>query len=430
MLTHHAAVELLSDISIELARAPADIEAILTLATSRLSRIRPATWVAVVMNPDTETSRIVVADDRDRELARYIDDYVATIDRPQRAPTAGLSLQVIESGCPIVIPKMSLDELLMMLSPAGQAYCQSNPPPGDVRSIGLVIVPMRVGGATLGTLGMLDARDRHIVDQGDVEWIQLVADRVGLSVEHARLAEGTLVHAAEMDIVRTIVLANGQCSNVRLTLGAIVERIVTLPDIDAADIMLLSDDGKELIVAASAGYRSPLPPEHRVDARWLDLERHPRRPEVGFRADLELAGHNPRRSQFAREAFQTFIGIPLYGPTRTIGVLDLYSRGLMQWERNRVEFLETVGGLVAMAIDHAAYAPQGVATRRSAPPAFSDLEVKILRLLAEGFTNREIATHVYRSQNTVKFHVRRMLEMADAASRTGLVARAVGQGWV
>jgi GAF domain-containing protein len=430
VLTRHAAVELFADVSIELARAPADIEAILTLTMSRLSRIRPATWVAVVMNPDTETSRIVVADDRDRELARYIDDYVSTIERPQGAPTAGLSLQVIESGCPIVNPKMSVDDLLVMLTPAGQAYCQSNPPPGDVRSIGLVIVPMRVGSATLGTLGMLDARDRHIVDQDDVEWVQLVADRVGLSIEHARLAEGSLAHAAEMDIVRSIVLANGQGSSVRLTLGAVVERIITLPDIDAADIMLLTDDGKEFMVAASAGYRSPLPREHRVEARWLELERHPRRPEVGYRADLELAGPNPRRSQFAREAFQTFIGIPLYGSTRTIGVLDLYSRSLIQWERNRLEFLETVAGLVAMAIDHAPDAPQAVATRRSAPPVFSDLEVDILRLLAEGFTNREIATRVHRSLNTVKFHVRRMLEMADAPSRTALVGRAIGQGWI
>jgi DNA-binding CsgD family transcriptional regulator len=430
VLTRHAAVELFADVSLELARAPADIEAVLTLATSRLSRIRPATWVAMVMYPDTETSRIVVADDRDRELARYIEDYVATIDRPQRTPTVGLSRRVIESGCPIVIPKMSLDELLLVLSPAEQAYLYSNPPPGEVRTIGLVIVPMRVGSATLGTLAMLDARDRHIVEQGDVEWIQMVGDRVGLSVEHARLAEGTLVHAAEMDIVRTIILAQGQGSNARVTLGAVVDRIITLPDIDAADVMLLTDDGKELIVAASAGYRWPFPPEHRVDARWLELEQHPRRTEVGRRADLDLAGHHLRRSQFAREAFQTFIGLPLHGPTRTIGVLDVYSRSLMQWERNRLEFLETLGGLVAMAIEHAAGAPQGSKTRRSAAPAFTDLEVQILRLLAEGFTNREIATRVYRSQNTVKSHLGRMLEMADAGSRTELVARAVGQGWI
>ena len=426
-LTNHAAVELLADVSIELARAPADIEAILVVATSRLSRLRPATWVAAVINPNPETYRILVADHPDREMARYVEDYVAAIDGPQRVPMAGLSRQVIESGSPIVIQGLSFEEFLLMLPPAGQDYCRRNPPPRDVRSIGVLIVPMRVGGATVGTLTMLDAHDRHFADDGEVGWLQLVADRIALSVEHARLAGSALIHAGEMELVQSIALAHHHCRDLRVTMGLIVDRLIALPDIDAADVMLLSEDGKETIVAASAGFRSPWPPEHRVDAGWAALEQQ--RAQITYWADLELKVHNPRRSQFMREGFQTFATIALHGATGPVGVLNLYGRGVVDWEQNRLEFLETLGGLVAMAIDQASpTAAKG--PRPTTRPAFSDLEVQILRLVADGFTNRQIAEQVYRSENTVKFHVRRLLERSEVANRTELVRLATRDGWV
>lgn len=430
MLTRQAAVELVADISIELARAPIDVEAILVLATLRLSRIRPGTWVAVVMNPNPETSRIVVADDRDREMARYVEDYVIAIDRPQRVPTVGLSQKVIESGSPIVIRKLSFDELLMKLSPAGQAYCRTTRPPGEVRSVDLMIVPMRVGGATVGTLGLFDARDRDCVDERDVDWIQLVADRIALSVEHARLVGSALVRAGEMEMVHAISLANSQGRDPRLTLSVIVERITTLPDVDAADIMLLTEDGKELTVAASAGYRSPWPPEHRVDARWAALDRARSGPEINYyRADPERNVHHPLRSQFAREGFKTSISIALHASARAIGILNLYSRSVVEWDQQRHQFLDTLGDLVAMAVDESAPASP-VAARPAARPDLNDLEVEILRFIAEGCTNREIAEKVYRSESTVKFHVRRILERTKVANRTELVCIAMREGWL
>lgn len=425
-VTNRGAVELLADVCVVLARAPADIESILVLATSRLSRLRPATWVAVVMNPNPETCRIVVADDRDREKARYVEDYVAAIDRPKRVPTVGMSQQVIATGKPIVVPRISFDEYLLLLSPEGQAFCRTNPPPGKVSSVGFLIVPMRVGGATLGTLGVFDSHDRHTIDESDVEWIQMVADRIGLSVEHARLTGGALVHAAEMDLVQAVALSNAQGPEARLTLGSVVERVAALPEVDAADIMLVTEDGKELTVAASAGYRSPWPAEHRVDARWATMELKPFR----YRPDLELKGNHPRRAQFVREGFETFGSVPLRSPNRTIGVLNLYSRAMVEWEPMRFQFLDSLGALVAMALDRPARPAQAVAAGTAHRPDFSDLELHILRLIAEGHTNREIAAQVYRSENTVKFHVRRILEKSNAANRTELVRHAFREGWL
>ena len=63
-----------------------------------------------------------------------------------------------------------------------------------------------------------------------------------------------------------------------------------------------------------------------------------------------------------------------------------------------------------------------------APSAFveplSEREVEVLQLIAEGLSNREIASRLYLSLNTVKAHTRNIYGKIDVHSRTQAVARA------
>jgi DNA-binding NarL/FixJ family response regulator len=60
----------------------------------------------------------------------------------------------------------------------------------------------------------------------------------------------------------------------------------------------------------------------------------------------------------------------------------------------------------------------------------SRLERWILALVVEGATNQDIAEKVHLSENTVKFHVRRILQKAGAINRTELARKATQQGWL
>jgi len=71
----------------------------------------------------------------------------------------------------------------------------------------------------------------------------------------------------------------------------------------------------------------------------------------------------------------------------------------------------------------------------STPPSGADTplslrETEILRLIAEGNTNREIATRLSVSENTIKTHVARILEKLDTANRSEAVALAHARGWL
>lgn len=66
------------------------------------------------------------------------------------------------------------------------------------------------------------------------------------------------------------------------------------------------------------------------------------------------------------------------------------------------------------------------------PPGWglSDREEEVLRLIAHGYTNREIAARLELSVKTVETHKARAMEKLGLSGRAGLVAYAIRQGWL
>jgi DNA-binding CsgD family transcriptional regulator len=294
------------------------------------------------------------------------------------------------------------------------------------------MVPMRVGGATVGTLSVADWKHRDVVTESDVEWVQGAADRIALSVELARLADAVRDDAVRLDLVRSIGLAFRQRQDVGLVTRVVVEQITSSLDVDAADILLLAEGAHEMVLQANAGFRSALPAGSRIPLDSLGLN-DDWGPRVEYLADLDRRGGNPRGTYFAREGFQTVVSTKLHARNRLLGLIELYNRSVVEWDQGWLDFYDTLGVLVGVAIDQSAATAPEVArekTARAPRPAFSDLELDILGLIVEGLTNREIGEHVHRSENTVKFHVRRILERTSVSNRTELARRATQEGWL
>jgi DNA-binding NarL/FixJ family response regulator len=64
------------------------------------------------------------------------------------------------------------------------------------------------------------------------------------------------------------------------------------------------------------------------------------------------------------------------------------------------------------------------------PNPLSDTQMEILRLIAAGFSNREIAGRVFLSENTVKSHVQEVFRKLDVGNRVEAALRASREGWL
>lgn len=69
--------------------------------------------------------------------------------------------------------------------------------------------------------------------------------------------------------------------------------------------------------------------------------------------------------------------------------------------------------------------PQAAPTGDQIPPEpLSERELEVLRLVAAGLTNRQIAEHLFISLNTVKSHIHHLCSKLEASNRTQAVAQA------
>src|SRR3989475_8264557 len=254
-------------------------------------------------------------------------------------------------------------------APAVQNYWSTTPPPHAMEAVGVLVVPMRAGGAITGTLGIFDWHQQPPLTEADVLRVQLVADYVGLALENARLQAALLDHTERVAVIGAIALAIRVGQDLPLTLRVVVEQITARLEVDAADVLLVTEEGNELFVAATAGFHTSSIPNYRLPAGAWQTGAADWRPRVEYTSNLDRIAPNTRRSLFAREGFQTYVSLPLHARGKLVGVLEIFNRSPVGWGQASLDFLDTLGGTVAVAIDYAAASAGGADRRGAGAPA-------------------------------------------------------------
>ena len=424
----------LTDMTQQMANARLGPEAILTTVTTSLSRMRPGTWVASLLNKDPRTVRVVAANDSDPLLARYVEE----MNMLGEASANSIAMQVIETGRPVLMPSVPFAALLEMLRTDVRDYITRNrlPVSSPAPVVGVLIVPMRARGATVGTLGVFSGATAAGFSQDDVAWLQAIADRAGLAAENAQLYADSVRRLERLTALRNIGLAITSSPDLRLTLQVILDQVIAGLRVDAADLMLLDDAGTTLVMGAQTGFLSTSIPDYRLPVDEKLPGRILARPHVESVTEGSALSRFRRRTLFAREGFRAYCVAPLVARGRASGVLEVFSRTALEPDDEWLGFLEALASYAAVAIDGATISERlekASSTQRrpaAGAPRFSSLERQILGLLVEGTTNADIAHAVHLSQSTVKFHVRQILQRVGAGNRTELARKATREGWL
>ncbi|MFC1463630.1 MAG: response regulator [Candidatus Brachytrichaceae bacterium NZ_4S206] len=177
-----------------------------------------------------------------------------------------------------------------------------------------------------------------------------------------------------------------------------------------------ASDGHEMVMQAV---------QHAPDVVLLDLEM----PGLdGVEALRQLRARLPDARVLVFTAFDT--------DERIIGAIQAGAQGYLLKGAPREELF---GAIRAVARGESLLQPavqsrlmRRLREERDRAPAetLTPREAQVLRLMAEGKTNKEIAAQLAITERTVKFHVGAILGKLGAGNRTEAVRRAAQLGWV
>ena len=429
---------IVDEVTDRLAQARMEPRAILTTVTRALSKLRPGTWVASLMGKDPSEMQIVATNDDRNDESDYAASYIESMRLAGSLETTPISSRVIESGHPLLIPDITVEDLMGFLNDSVRSYLEIHPWQPPEIHLGVVVVPMRARGATIGTLGLFERRGSNPLTDKDTLWMQSIADRTGLAVENAQLYSDAVNRLERLAALQSVSLAISASPDLRLTLKVILDHVTSQLKVDAADVLLLDETDNTLTLAASTGFLATAVPEYRLPAE----DGVPGRSVTGRRIETVTAmsafSQFRRRSLFAREGFKAYGAVPLISRGKLLGALEVFHRAPLTPDQEWLSFLDALGSVAAVAIDsatmqerlrHGRWPGQSPKPTRISPE-MSRTETEVMRLAVEGMTNREIAARVHLSQNTIKFHMRQIFQKTGASNRTELAHEAAKQGWL
>ncbi|HET6846911.1 MAG TPA: HD domain-containing phosphohydrolase, partial [Anaerolineales bacterium] len=189
---------------------------------------------------------------------------------------------------------------------------------------------------TLPAVGAIVINYRDVTAQTQSE------ERVKRQLEH-------LTAVSEID--KTI----ASSLDLNLSLSIILTHVIKELKVDAADILLLDAASQKLVYAAGTGFRTKALQYTRLPlgqgyAGQAGLERRLVRVDKLPMHELGLA----RAPDFKKEEFETYFAVPLIAKGRLVAVLEVFLRTAFEPDHEWLDFLNTLAGQAALAIDNLA----------------------------------------------------------------------------
>ncbi len=188
----------------------------------------------------------------------------------------------------------------------------------------------------------------------EISACHLLAERASAALENARLFEKTDRHLLQVQALRTIDSAIASSFDLKVILNIILHQIVTQLNVDAVDVMLLNPHNYALEYSVGRGFNTnAIERSHFLLGEGVVGQQIMERRTIHI-PDLEAARANLLRADiFHDEGFITYSAAPLVAKGDVKGVLEVYQRTICERGPEWVEFLETLAGQVAIAIDNA-----------------------------------------------------------------------------
>ncbi|MCL4558996.1 MAG: GAF domain-containing protein [Chloroflexi bacterium] len=225
---------------------------------------------------------------------------------------------------------------------------------GDLKT--LLCTPLIAQGQAIGLLyvGGLEAHS-----DADLRLLTSIGDLTANAIHRAALHEQTEQRLKRLTILRTVDMAITASIDVRLALNILLDETVSTMRLDAADVLLFDPSARRLDWAGGRGFHAPDLAQDRLvlpAMSTVDRKLPPVRAVLERRSIFvpDLSQFNGERGRFlAQEGFVSSFVIPFIAKGQVKGLLEIFHREALKMDREWLDFLESLAGQAAIALDNA-----------------------------------------------------------------------------
>jgi PAS domain S-box-containing protein len=231
--------------------------------------------------------------------------------------------------------------------------------------ISLVVNQRLIGELWIYSPGMLDMTDWRVLTS--------LANIAANALHRSDLHEQTERRLERLMALRKIDSAITTNFNLGETLNVLLDQIAEQLGIDAGIVLLLDPQSKELVCSASHGLINQTIMECTVKlGEGLAGVAAASRELVNV-PDIRVPGlHFPRLQMLLDEGFISYFGAPLISKDTVLGVLSVYTRRPFAPDKEWFDFLSTLAGQAAIAIDNARMFENMLKSRSELEVAYDD----------------------------------------------------------
>ncbi|MDO9546163.1 MAG: GAF domain-containing protein [Pelolinea sp.] len=292
------------------------------------------TLILVEYNMDDETIKVAFA----MEDGKPISDWLGKrFDKSE----SGLIGWVIQQRKPFLSHNLN-EEILPVDSPTVDK---------EVRS--WLGVPLITKGKVVGGLSV-QTFDANVYDNNHQRLLESLAAQLASAIDNAQLIEQSKRQIERLEALHDIDMVINSSLDLRVTLNIFLDQVVEKLLVDAAVVLLLNPKTNMLEYSASRGFRThtieqyTLPMDEGLSGKAA-MEHHLVKALNLFEVDDDLT----YTTLMQEENFVSYYSVPLVAKGHVKGVLDIFNRTPLNPDQDWFNFLETLGGQAAIAIDNA-----------------------------------------------------------------------------
>ena len=222
----------------------------------------------------------------------------------------------------------------------------SNPPARSWLGVPLLVKGNAVGGVSVQSF------KPNVFDENHQRLLESLAALLAGVIASTRLIEHSQNQIARLEALHDIDLVINSSMNLQVTLNILLDQVIEKLQVDAAVILLLNPATNMLECTSSHGFRTQAINNYKIDmgdgiSGKTAMERH-------LIEALNLVDETtfPYTDLMQQEQFISYYSVPLIAKGQVKGVLDIFNRSLLNPDDEWFNFLETLGGQAAIAIDN------------------------------------------------------------------------------